>query len=176
MKFEYISIDQQKKYLQQNIHREYMPKATMENILNYINDINSSFDLPKRSSGYSAGYDFKLSMDILIPSQTTVIIPTFIKVQLDKDKMLNLYPRSSYGIKKNLMIANTIGVIDSDYYNNPDNEGHIMIAYRNMGKAKIQLKQGDKFAQGIIQQFFLVDGDEYGKGDKRLGGIGSSGK
>lgn len=131
--------------------------------------------LPKRSTGKSSGYDFHLPFDCYINPHGHLLIPTFIKAQLDNDKVLEMYPRSSYGIKKGLALANTVGIIDADYYNNPNNEGHIMICLRNMTDVGVELKQGDKFCQGIIKQFFLVDGDEYGVGEERTGGIGSSG-
>lgn len=131
--------------------------------------------LPKRSTAKASGYDFFLPFDCFINGHGELLIPTFIKAQLDNDKVLEMYPRSSYGIKKGLALANTVGIIDADYYNNPDNEGHIMICLRNMTDIGVELKQGDKFCQGIIKQFFLVDGDEYGVGEERTGGIGSSG-
>ena len=74
------------------------------------------------------------------------------------------------------MLANTVGVIDADYYNNEGNEGHILICLKNTSNNDVSLSVGDKFAQGVIKQFFVVEGDEYGKGGTRVGGIGSSGK
>ena len=135
-----------------------------------------SLPMPSRSTAKSSGYDFHLPCDCCIKANETLLIPTFIKVQLDDDKVLEVYPRSSYGIKKGLMLANTVGIIDADYYNNPDNEGHIMICLRNMTDKDIYLEKGDKFCQGIIKQYFLVDGDEYGVGVDRISGIGSTGK
>ena len=160
MKFEKISLETATKFCQ---------KAG-------LNDINlEELSLPCRSTAKSSGYDFFLPVDITIKGRESALIPTFIKADLDDDKVLEIYPRSSYGIKKGLMLANTVGIIDADYYNNPDNEGHIMVCLKNMTEQEITLHAGDKFCQGIIKQFFLVDGDEYGVGNERTGGIGSTG-
>lgn len=185
MKFELVSKKEQINTLSKT-NSTFMPNLLINETLSFINNYDNNpveetenkpkFHLPKRSTKHSAGYDFILPMDICIPKDSTVIIPTFVKVELKKNLILAIYPRSSYGMKKNLMIANTVGIIDSDYYNNESNEGHIFIAYRNMGNEEILLKQGDKFAQGIIQPFYLVDGDNFDSGEKRKGGIGSSGK
>ena len=131
--------------------------------------------MPSRSTGLSAGYDFCLPFDCTISAGESLLIPTFFKVQLDADKVLEVYPRSSLGIKRGLMLANTVGIIDADYYGNPDNEGHIMICLQNMSSKTVKLQRGERFCQGIIKQYFLVEGDEYGVGAKRTGGIGSSG-
>lgn len=168
MKFEFISEQEQRKFLEQ------MGTDTVEDILSWV---GNNLTLPTRSTANSAGYDFVLPINISIPAGEQVVIPTFVKAELDPDKVLEIYPRSSYGIKKGLMLANTVGVIDADYYNNEGNEGHILVCLKNTAKdGRVFLKAGDKFAQGVIKQFFVVEGDEYGKGGTRIGGIGSSGK
>ena len=164
MKFEKISKEEMEKFCNNN------SSIKVEEVL------YTDLPMPKRSTAHSSGYDFYLPIDCHVPPHQCVLIPTFMKAQLDCDKVLEMYPRSSYGIKKGLMLANTVGIIDADYYNNPDNEGHIMICLRNMGDTFVQLEKGDKFCQGIIKQFFLVEGDEYGVGEDRAGGIGSTGK
>lgn len=131
--------------------------------------------LPERSSAFSAGYDFYCPVDVYIEPGEKVLIPTGIKVQLDNDKVLKVYPRSGLGTKHDCVMANTTGIIDSDYYNNTDNEGHILIMIKNNGTKPVLIKQGDRFCQGIITQYFTVDGDEIGKGATRKGGLGSTG-
>ena len=167
MKFEFISEQEQKKFL------EHTGTEVVGDILDWV---KNNLSLPTRSAANSAGYDFVLPISVSIPAGEQVVIPTFIKAELDPDKVLEIYPRSSYGIKKGLMLANTVGVIDADYYNNEGNEGHILICLKNTSNNDVSLSVGDKFAQGVIKQFFVVEGDEYGKGGTRVGGIGSSGK
>ena len=127
-----------------------------------------------RSTGGSAGYDFICPFDVCIKPGEIAKIPTGIKVELDKDKFLGIYIRSSFGTKRNLELTNKVCIIDSDYYNNERNEGHILEFVRNNNNVPVTIKQGEAFCQGIIQTFFTVEGDEYGKGPKRVGGIGST--
>ena len=170
MRFEKVSVKEQKKFLEQFF-------ASRSSKVNYaLEYIDKELALPGRSSAKSCGYDFRLPVDVEIQPNSQVLIPTFVKAAIDDDKVLELYPRSSYGIKKGLELANTVGVIDADYYNNEDNEGHIMVCMRNTTSKPVHLERGDKFVQGIIKRYFLMDGDEYGVGKARKGGIGSSGK
>ena len=127
-----------------------------------------------RSNGGSAGYYFIFPFDVCIKPGEIAKIPTGIKVELDKDKFLGIYIRSSFGTKRNLELTNKVCIIDSDYYNNERNEGHILEFVRNNNNVPVTIKQGEAFCQGIIQTFFTVEGDEYGKGPKRVGGIGST--
>ena len=188
MKFEFVSKEEMTKALKkfQSTHEviHHYPESDFINeTLDYVfgerkEQSEPPFHLPSRNSKKSAGYDFILPMDLEIKPHEQVMIPTMTKIMLDDDKMLLLYPRSSYGIKKGLMIANTVGVIDADYYNNQDNEGHIMIVLKNLSESNepVFLKRGDKFSQGIIQPYFLVEDDSLEKGAERTGGIGSTGK
>ena len=127
-----------------------------------------------RSTGGSAGYDFICPFDVCIKPGEIAKIPTGIKVELDKDKFLGIYIRSSFGTKRNLELTNKVCIIDSDYYNNERNDGHILEFVHNNNSVPVTIKQGEAFCQGIIQTFFTVEGDEYGKGPKRVGGIGST--
>ena len=131
--------------------------------------------LPQRSTSYAAGYDFMLPVDVLIPIGKRIIVPTFIKIKLDKDKLLEISPRSSYKIYKGLTFPHSPCVIDSDYFENPKNDGHIFLCFYNISDAPIYLSKGDRCAQGIIKKFYVVDGDEYGNGNMREGDVGSSG-
>ena len=170
MRFEKVSVKEQKKFLEQFFASR---SSKVNSALEYI---DKELALPGRSSAKSCGYDFRLPVDVEIQPNSQVLIPTFVKAAIDDDKVLELYPRSSYGIKKGLELANTVGVIDADYYNNEDNEGHIMVCMRNTTSKPVHLERGDKFVQGIIKRYFLMDGDEYGVGKARKVGIGSSGK
>lgn len=132
--------------------------------------------LPKRSTGGSAGYDFVCPVNVYIRPGEFAIIGTGIKVQLEIDKVLELYPRSSIAETQELIFVNTVGIVDADYYNNEKNEGHILVLYRNLGKKPAFIKQGERFCQGIIKQYFTVDGDKPGQGPIRKGGLGSTGR
>ena len=138
--------------------------------------VKDNLKLPKRSTAYAAGYDFMLPVDALIPRGNRIIVPTFIKIKLDKDKLLEIFPRSSYGIRKGIAFPHSACVIDSDYFENQENDGHIFLCFHNVSDSPIYLDKGDRCAQGIIKKFYLVEGDEYGNGDIRKGGIGSSWK
>lgn len=127
--------------------------------------------LPVRSTMASAGYDFFAASPAEIMPGETAKIDTGVKAYMGFDEVLKIYPRSSYGIKRNLMLANSTGIIDSDYYENPDNDGHIIIALHNYGPAVQKIEVGDKIAQGIFSKF-LDCGDE--PEAKRTGGIGST--
>jgi dUTP pyrophosphatase len=128
--------------------------------------------LPKRSTRHSAGYDFIALGNVVIRAKSMVVINTGVKVCIPEDEVLQIYPRSSFGFKRQLMLANSTGIIDSDYYNNPDNEGHIMIAYYNYGEDDQVIKAGEKIAQGIFHKYFVTD-DDY-VDTIRKGGLGST--
>lgn len=130
--------------------------------------------IPTRADEGSAGYDFYSPETVTIKPKQMVKIKTNVKCKMGDREVLMLYVRSSIGIKKNLMLANGTGVIDSTYYNNPDNEGNIIIALYNYGDEPQTIEIGDRIAQGVIVWFFTVENDVV-LSDKRTGGIGSSG-
>lgn len=144
-----------------------------ERISNYP-DVN----LPKRATKHAAGYDFEAAETVTIQPFSTnpkpVLVPTGIKAFMANDEYLQLANRSSNPLKNQLMLANGIGVIDSDYYNNPNNEGHIMFQFINFGDKDITIQKGDRIGQGIFVKYLIVDDNE--EGAKRKGGFGSSGK
>lgn len=142
-----------------------------EIVKKYIdNDIN----LPKRATKHSAGYDLESAEDLTIKPGEIVLVPTGLKVLIPNDEALFVYPRSSLGIKKHLTMSNAVGVVDSDYYNNENNEGHLMIPLYNFGKKKALIKKGERVAQGIFQKYFTTSDDE--AKETRIGGFGSSSK
>lgn len=137
--------------------------------------VYSGIQLPKRATKHSAGYDFFAPCDFTLQPGMSIKIPTGIKVQLDEDKVLALLPRSSFGFKYKMHLDNSVGVIDADYYNNPDNEGHIWVSMTNMSADRVmQVKKGDKFIQGLILTYGLTDDDQADA--TRMGGMGSSDK
>lgn len=141
-------------------------------------DTDTKYDdiiIPKRSTKFSAGYDFYMPYDLTIKKNEVVLIPTGIKVMLNSDEFLGIYIRSSLGFKYNLRMCNQVGIIDSDYYNNSSNEGHIFVKLKNEGDNDIILKKYDRYVQGIIQKYYIVDNEKEVE-DIRVGGIGSSGR
>jgi len=133
--------------------------------------------LPKRATRGSAGYDFYAPADITIKPGETVKIPTGICSKMDDGWVLMIFPRSGLGFKYRLMLDNTVGVIDSDYYFS-DNDGHIMIKVTNcsgIGNAEgkvIELKKGQGFAQGVFLPFGITKDDDVS--GIRNGGFGST--
>lgn len=106
-----------------------------------------------------------------------VLVSTGIKAKMNEDEMLLLFNRSSNPLKRSLILANGIGVIDADYYNNQDNEGHIMFQFLNFGYENIVIKKGERIGQGVFQKFLLTTDTEITRsGDLRLGGFGSTSK
>ena len=135
-------------------------------------------NLPVRKTKYSAGYDIEAAEDTVIPSFKKGMKPTLVKTGLkaymEDDETLLLYNRSSNPGKKGLIVANTVGVIDKDYYGNSDNDGHIMFAFFNVKDEDIEIKKGDTIGQAIFQKYLITDDDE--AEGKREGGFGSTNK
>ena len=133
-------------------------------------------NLPKRATKYSAGYDFEAVEDIVVPSfkpgMNPTLIKTGVKAYMQDDEMLCIYNRSSNPKKKGLILANGVGIIDKDYYGNPDTDGMIMFAFYNNGPEDVLIKKGERIGQGIFQKYFIADGDN-AEGE-RIGGLGST--
>lgn len=165
----------------------------------------ADFNLPMRKTKNSAGYDFEVAEDIIVPSYESLmarypaveisytggaptldqlaamnkqwgikptLVSTGVKCQLDEGYYLELSVRSSTPLKYWLILANSVGIIDADYYNNPDNEGEIFFQVINLSPFPIQLKKGDIIGQGIIKKYCVVDADE--ANGERMGGFGST--
>lgn len=139
-----------------------------------VKDAPEDLKLPERGTVRSAGYDFFSPEDYVIKPNARVIIPTYIKARMETDEVLMIYPRSSYGFKYGMQLANTVGIIDSDYYDNPDNEGNIYIKVYNTGDSDINIKKNDAFAQGIFMKYLKTSDDNIKT--ERVGGIGSTDK
>ena len=139
---------------------------------------DKQINLPIRKTKYSAGYDIEAAEDTVIPSfkkgMAPTLIKTGIKAYMQDDEFLALYNRSSNPKKKGLILANSVGIIDKDYYENPDNDGHIMFAFYNIKEEDVVIKKGEAIGQGIFQKFFAIDNDS-AEGE-RVGGFGSTSK
>lgn len=136
--------------------------------------LDQSINLPKRNTTHAAGYDFEAAETFTLHPKEVVPISTGIKAYMQDDEVLKMYPRSSLAVKRNLMLVNSVGIIDKDYYDNPSNEGHIQILLRNFGDEAVTIQKGERIAQGIFTTFLLADNEEP-SGPKRLGGFGSTG-
>lgn len=148
-------------------------KQDCTQILGIDTDNYEYVSIPKRATSGSAGYDFVCPFDIEIKPKELVKIPTGIRCYIEQGYVLSIYPRSSLGFKYQMMLANTVGIIDADYYN-ALNQGHIIIALVNMGDKTLNLKKGDRFVQGIFTKFYTVKEQEVT--EIRTGGLGSSNK
>lgn len=164
---------------------------------------NAELKLPVRKTKASAGYDFQVAEDTIIPSYQKLIynladyadpscertleeiatltkalkakptlVPTGIKCEMPEDMYLELSVRSSCPLKHWLILANGVGIIDSDYYNNSDNEGHIFFQIINLSPFDIILKKGDTIGQGIFKKYYLTNDDAATA--ERQGGFGST--
>ena len=153
--FEKISFEQFKKDISDNL------------------ELYNELQIPKRSTKNSAGYDFTSVLDIVLKPDEIIKIPTGIKACINTDEVLMLFVRSSMGFKYNVRMCNQTGIIDSDYYNNRDNEGHIFIKIQNEGDKDFIINKGDKICQGLFMKFLTVDKEEEIK-KERISGIGST--
>ena len=154
--FEKISFEQFKKDI-----------SSLENLYN-------EYELPKRATTNSAGYDFYAIESFTIKKGETKKIPTGYKANFMSDEALFIFVRSSMGFKYNVRLTNQVGVVESDYYNNPDNEGHIWVSLQNEGDKDFTVEKGKAYAQGIFMKFLTTDDDNVSK--TRLGGFGSTDK
>ena len=135
-------------------------------------------NLPIRKTRYSAGYDIEAAEDVVIPSfkkgNAPTLVKTGLKAYMADDEYLMLCNRSSNPKKKGLVLANSVGIIDKDYYGNPDNDGHMMFAFFNIKDEDITIKKGEAIGQAIFHKYLIVD-DDNAEGE-RIGGFGSTSK
>lgn len=131
--------------------------------------------LPVRSTKHSAGYDFKSPIEFELNPGEIIKVPTGIKAQMEDDEYLMLLVRSSMGFKYNVRLCNQVGIVDSDYYNNPDNEGHMFMQMRNFTDEEVLVEKGERVVQGVFMPFLVADGDENQEKEERTGGFGSTG-
>ena len=131
--------------------------------------------LPKRETAHAAGYDLKVAVRTVIAPGEIVLVPTGVKAYMQPTEVLYLYDRSSNPRKKGLVLINSVGVIDKDYYNNPDNEGHMFMQMRNFTDEEVVIEKGERVVQGVFMPFLVADGDENQEKEERTGGFGSTG-
>ena len=134
---------------------------------------NAGIDLPLRSTVHAAGYDFIAVETISLNPGEIKLIPTGIKAYMQPGEVLYLYDRSSNPRKKGLVLINSVGVIDGDYYGNPDNEGHIFAQMKNITDQIVEVAKGERIVQGVFAPFLLADADS--AEGTRIGGFGSTG-
>lgn len=150
-------------------------KISKSEFLKDVPDANyDDIILPKRSTLNSAGYDFYSIISFTLSPGERRVIPTGIKVSMNSNEFLSIYIRSSLGFKWNIRMCNQVGIIDADYYNNSENEGHIFVCLMNEGNKVLEIKKGDRIVQGIFMPFLITDDDK--TTDIRMGGIGSTNK
>lgn len=139
---------------------------------------NAGINLPIRKTKNSAGYDVEAAEDTIIPAfkpgQKPTLIKTGLKAYCEPDEFYMLCNRSSNPGKKGLVMANSVGIIDSDYYGNEDNDGHFMFAYYNFFDHDVEIKKGDVIGQAIFMKYLIVDNDN--AEGIRKGGFGSTSK
>lgn len=137
---------------------------------------DKNINLPIRKTKHSAGYDVEAAEDCIVPAfkpgMAPTLVKTGIKAYMQDDEMLCIYNRSSNPKKKGLIVANSVGIVDKDYYGNPDNDGHIMVAFYNFNQVDTEIKKGDCIAQLIFEKYLVTD-DDCAEGE-RTGGFGST--
>lgn len=139
----------------------------------YVRSIHDILQLPSRATSGSAGYDFKAPFSFSLRAGDTIKIPTGIRVKIDDGWWLACLPRSGLGFKYRVALANTCGVIDSDYYHS-DNEGHIFVKLVNNGDKDLPVSAGDGFMQALFLPYGITHSDS--ASTVRNGGMGSTGK
>ena len=139
---------------------------------------DKNINLPKRSTAHSAAYDIEAASDMVLPSfkigMKPSLIPTGLKAYMLDDEVLMVVPRSSGPKKQGIVFPHSMGVIDSDYYGNVDNDGHIFVQCINIKDEDVEIKKGDKIAQAYFQKFLVIDNDD--ASGLRTGGFGSTDK
>ena len=190
-KFQKVSFEQ---YLEDYVRLFPDTDVESQDVLNQIKEQFDAIQLPKRATAGSAGYDFYSPVDftlqpkaenkfipirdnigqhvVVLNNDCTITIPTGIRCQIDESYVLFIAPRSSLGFKYEAMLANTLGVIDADYFF-ANNEGHIMAKIVNNGNRMLEVKAGDRFMQGIFLPYGITYDDEIL--NQRIGGFGSTG-
>lgn len=129
--------------------------------------------MPRRSTKHAAGYDFFSPCDVTLPPHETTLLSTNVKAFMPCDEVLKIYPRSSLATNNNIVLRNSVAIIDSDYYNNRSNDGNIILPLYNDGDVEYKIKKDDRIAQGIFEKFLTVDDDVAEQ--ERKGGFGSTG-
>jgi len=136
---------------------------------------NKKILIPVRETKNSAGYDIAAAEDTMLIPHQVVLVPTGLKAYMRSDEYLGIHIRSGFSVKYKVSCINGEGIIDADYYNNTDNEGHIFIPLYNHGETPIKISKGMRIAQGIFYQYLTTDKDNADNEMNRRGGFGSTG-
>lgn len=169
-KFEKVSFEQFLKDCADTFDRDMTNSGYVE----VVRDTYDRLQLPKRGTKGSAGYDFYSPVGFDLNPGETIKLPMGIKCSFDCNWVLQIYPRSSVGFKYRIRLENTVGIIDSDYYNNENNEGHIFVKITNCGDKMFSCDEGDAIVQGIFLPYGITVDDD--TDSTRVGGFGSTGK
>jgi dUTP pyrophosphatase len=160
----------------EKISQEQYEKDIQKELTSYLANKCNTYDqleLPKRATALSAGYDvFSIVTFTLLPNEE-IKLSTGIKSYMQNDEVLKAYPRSGLGFKYYSRLANTVGIIDADFFNNKNNEGHIFVKLRNEGNKDMTINKGEAICQVIFEKYLLADGDNF-EGEERIGGLGST--
>lgn len=130
--------------------------------------------LPKRETAFAAGYDIRAAETVVINPGEIALIPTGVKAYMQENEVLFLFDRSSNPRKQGIVLTNSVGVIDHDYYNNENNEGHMFGQFTNITDSPITIEAGTRIMQGVFQEYLTTDDDD--ATGVRTGGFGSTGK
>ena len=145
---------------------------------------DKNINLPKRQTAHAVGYDIEAAEDTVIPSlfkmvnnnsellNKPTLIKTGIKAYFESDEVMYLFNRSSGPSKRGLVLANSVGVFECDYYSNPTHDGEILVSMYNFSNDDIIVKKGERIAQAVFQKFLIIDNDS--ASGERLGGFGST--
>ncbi len=172
-KFEKVSLEQfRESFVKLNL-AIFGKKSANSFVNELVEKVYRDIKLPQRSTTGSAGYDFYAPYDIELKPNEVLTIPTGIRCKIDEGWFLGCFPRSGHGFKYRLALANTVGIIDSDYYNS-DNEGHIMLKLCNGNINTLNIEKGNGMMQGILLPYGLAADDN--TDGIRNGGFGSTDK
>lgn len=152
-------------------HRQNKKEVNVEQL--GVQTFYPELQLPTRGTKNSAGYDFYCPIDItLLPAQKTIIWSD-VKVDMEEGEYLAMHIRSSLGIKQGIILSNITGIIDKDYFENPNNDGNIGLALLNTSGVGVEIKRGDRLCQGIFSKYLITE-DDAPLSEVRIGGIGST--
>lgn len=139
-----------------------------------VEDLYNSIEIPQRATSKSACYDLKAVGDFVIEPGEYIKVPTGLKVYMPDNEVLLIYIRSSIATKHKITLTNNVGVIDADYYNNTDNEGHFWLVLKNDSNEPFTINNGDRLAQAMFTDYKITDNDNCTA--ERTSGFGSTGK
>lgn len=137
---------------------------------------DAGLELPYRATEHAAGYDLAASESVSFAPNEIKLVSTGLKAYMQAGEVLYLFDRSSNPRKKGMVLINSVGVIDGDYYGNPGNEGEIFAQMMNITDHEVVIEAGERVVQGVFMPFLVADGDENRLKEVRTGGFGSTGK